>query len=72
MTLLLPLPPDWKADLTEIRRAVHRNPELSRLETGTAALVADRLRRWGADQINEQIGGTGVVGVIRGSVTARR
>jgi amidohydrolase len=62
----MPLPPDWKADLIEIRRAVHRNPELSRLETGTAAFVADRLRRWGADEIDEQIGGTGVVGVITG------
>jgi amidohydrolase len=57
---------EWRADLVDLRRQVHRNPELSHEETETAALVADRLRAWGIDEVYTGIGGTGIVGVING------
>ncbi len=43
---------------------LHRNPELSHQETGTAAKVADRLGRCGFE-VHEGVGGTGVVGILR-------
>src|SRR5689334_10375170 len=43
---------------------VHRNPELSFQETRTAGLVASRLTELGYE-VQEGIGGTGVVGVLR-------
>ena len=48
----------------EVYREVHRHPELSHQEHRTAALVADRLRAAGYE-VHEQVGGTGVVGVLR-------
>jgi amidohydrolase len=57
---------DWHADLTEIRRELHRNPELGYQEHFTSSLVATQLERYGVDEIHRGIGRTGVVGVIRG------
>jgi len=34
-------------EIVELRRAIHRRPELSGCETGTARLVHDTLRGWG-------------------------
>ncbi|SHN60245.1 hippurate hydrolase [Geodermatophilus obscurus] len=48
----------------ELYRDVHRHPELSHQETRTAGLVAGRLRGAGFE-VHEQVGGTGVVGVLR-------
>jgi hippurate hydrolase len=48
----------------ELYRDVHQHPELSHEETRTAALVAGRLRGAGFE-VHEQVGGTGVVGVLR-------
>jgi hippurate hydrolase len=45
-------------------RDVHEHPELSHQEERTAGLVAGRLRDAGFD-VSEQVGGTGVVGVLR-------
>jgi amidohydrolase len=48
----------------ELYRDVHQHPELSHQEQRTASRVADRLRA--ADyEVHENIGGTGVVGVLR-------
>jgi hippurate hydrolase len=52
--------------LTAIRRDLHAHPELGLEEHRTAALVAERLRAWGVDEVHTGIGRTGVVGVIRG------
>jgi hippurate hydrolase len=52
-------------ELGELYRDLHRNPELSRQETRTARVLADRLRDAGVDEVVEQVGGTGVVGVLR-------
>jgi amidohydrolase len=48
------------------RRDIHEHPELSGLETRTAALVADHLRSLGMD-VTTGVGGTGVVGVLKGA-----
>jgi len=47
------------------RRHIHAHPELSGQETRTAALVADHLRKLGIE-VRTGVGGTGVVGVLRG------
>ncbi|MFC9261873.1 M20 metallopeptidase family protein [Streptomyces hydrogenans] len=49
------------------RRHLHRHPELSNREEGTARLVADHLRSLGLDEVRTGIAGHGVVGVLRGS-----
>jgi len=59
----------WHADLTGIRRQLHRNPELGFEEHLTGALVARQLERYGVDEIHRGIGKTGLVAVIRGKHT---
>lgn len=54
-----------RAELTAIRRDIHAHPETSFEETRTSALVAEKLRGWGVE-VTEGVGGTGVVGTIRG------
>ena len=52
--------------LVETRRDIHRQPELGFRETRTAKLIADRLRALGFDEVREQVGVTGVIGVLKG------
>ncbi|MEY4758547.1 MAG: hypothetical protein RLZZ268_45, partial [Cyanobacteriota bacterium] len=47
-------------ELIQLRRHIHRHPELSGHEQQTAALEAGELRRWGW-QVREGVGRTGVV-----------
>lgn len=60
----------WHAEMTTIRREIHRRPELGFEEHATAELVARQLERYGVDEIHRGIGRTGVVGVIRGAAGA--
>ncbi len=60
------LPDAFVSDLVAIRRDIHANPELGYLETRTAALVAERLRSYGVDEVHTGIAKTGLVGVIKG------
>ena len=53
-----------RTDLVELRRTLHRRPELSEEEHGTAALLADLLERAGVD-VRTGVGGAGIVGRIR-------
>ena len=53
-------------DITAWRRDIHANPEILFETHRTAALVADKLREFGCDEVTTGIGRTGVVGVIRG------
>ena len=53
-------------DLTAIRRDIHAHPELGFEETRTAGIVAEKLRAYGVDEVHEGIGGTGVVGIVKG------
>jgi len=43
---------------------LHQHPELSSHETRTAALLAQRLRQLGYE-VTENVGGTGVVGIMK-------
>lgn len=52
------------------RRDIHEHPELSGFETRTAALVAEHLRGLGLE-VRTGIGGTGVVGILRGGRPGR-
>ena len=52
------------------RRDIHEHPELSGEERRTAALVAEHLRGLGME-VRTGIGGTGVVGVLRGGRPGR-
>ncbi len=56
---MLPQLAAWRQDL-------HAHPELRFACHRTAALVAERLRAFGCDEVVEGIAETGVVGVIRG------
>ena len=57
-------------EITAWRRDIHAHPELGFDTHRTAALVADKLRAFGVDEVVEGVGRTGVVGVIRGRSTA--
>jgi len=54
------------AEITEWRRDIHEHPETMYDTERTSALVADKLREFGCDEVVEGIGRTGVVGVIKG------
>lgn len=53
------------AEMTAWRRDLHAHPEFGFEEARTAALVAQKLREFGLDEVVEGIGGTGVVGTLR-------
>jgi hippurate hydrolase len=53
------------ATMTAWRRDFHQHPELAFEETRTSGLVAQRLRGFGLNPV-ENIGGTGVVAVVEG------
>ncbi|WP_173933819.1 amidohydrolase [Chelativorans sp. Marseille-P2723] len=50
--------------LVELRRDLHRHPEIGFKEVRTAGIVAQRLRKLGLE-VTEGVGGTGVVGTLR-------
>ena len=54
------------ADVTAWRRDIHEHPEVLFDTHRTSALVAEKLREFGCDEVTEGIGRTGVVGVIKG------
>lgn len=57
---------ELQAEVTEWRRDIHANPEILFDTHRTSALVAEKLREFGCDEVVEGIGRTGVVGVIKG------
>jgi hippurate hydrolase len=57
---------DLQPDIQAWRRDIHEHPELQYDVHRTAALVAERLREFGCDEVASGLGRTGVVGVIRG------
>ncbi len=57
---------DFHSEITEWRRHIHENPGLLYDVEHTASFVADKLRAFGADDVVEGIGRTGVVAVIKG------
>ena len=53
-------------EITAWRRDLHENPEILFETHRTSALVAEKLREFGCDDVVTGIGRTGVVGVIKG------
>ncbi len=53
-----------KQAMIDIRHDLHRNPELGFEEHRTAQKIASELKSYGM-QVHENIGGTGVVGILR-------
>lgn len=53
-------------EVIETRHHLHRNPELSGQETQTGALVAEKLRVFGLEDIRTGLAGHGVTGILRG------
>ena len=52
-------------ELTAIRRDFHAHPEIGFEEHRTSGVVADKLAQWGVE-VHRGIGGTGVVGLLKG------
>ena len=57
-------------EISAWRRDIHAHPELRFEEHRTAALVAQKLKEFGCDEVVTGFGGTGVVGVINGKSNA--
>ncbi|QOL80662.1 M20 aminoacylase family protein [Pseudooceanicola spongiae] len=57
---------ELQGEITKWRRDLHENPEILFETHRTSALVAEKLRAFGCDEVVTGIGRTGVVGVIRG------
>ena len=57
------------AEITEWRRDIHQHPEILFDTQRTSAMVADKLRSFGVDEVVTGIGRTGVVAVIKGKST---
>lgn len=58
---------ELRDDLVEWRRHLHMHPEPSMQEHETARFVVERLREMGIEEIQEGVGETGVVAILRGS-----
>ena len=56
----------WLPELTEWRRDFHAHPEIGYEEHRTSEIVATKLAEWGIE-VHRGLGGTGVVGVLRGN-----
>ena len=69
MTAIL-VPPALAEQVIALRRDFHRHPELGFQEHRTAGIIAERLGALGY-QVITGIGGTGVVGVLKGSKPGR-
>jgi len=66
----LDVPQELFASAVEMRRDLHRHPELGFAEHRTAGIVATHLRALGID-VHEGIATTGVIGVLRGARPGR-
>ncbi len=56
-------------EITEWRRDIHENPELLYDLPRTSALVEEKLKAFGCDEVVPGVGRSGVIGVIRGKST---
>ncbi len=61
----------WHHEIRQLRRDLHAHPELAYEEHRTSSLVAERLAQWGIT-VHRGLGGTGVVGEIRGRERGQR
>jgi hippurate hydrolase len=63
---ILPIIANSTDELTAIFKDLHAHPEIGFQEKRTAAIVAQKLRDYGVDEVHEGVGITGVVGLIKG------
>jgi hippurate hydrolase len=63
---------EFHAEMTDWRQDLHRHPEIGFEETRTSAVIADKLRAFGLDEVVTGIAKTGIVGVIRGQGASGR
>src|SRR5262249_2674634 len=63
---------EFHREMTEWRRDLHAHPELALQETRTSAVVQEKPRTFGVDEIIPGLARTGVVGVIRGHGVSTR
>ena len=57
---------ELQKEIAEWRHDIHQHPEILFETHRTSALVKDKLKEFGCDQVIDGIGKTGVVGVING------
>ena len=69
---ILPAIDQAKTELEAIFKDLHAHPEIGFTETRTAAVVAEKLRAYGVDEVHEGVGQTGVVALIRGKGDGNR
>ena len=62
---------EFHPEMTEWRHDLHAHPELSMLEFRTSAMVQEKLKAFGVDDIITGMATTGVVGVIRAGSSGR-
>ncbi|WP_370399886.1 M20 aminoacylase family protein [Sulfitobacter sp. JB4-11] len=69
---ILPTIAESKDELEAIFRDLHAHPEIGFTETRTSAIVADKLREYGVDEVHTGLGKTGVVALIKGKGQGNR
>lgn len=62
---------EMHAEITEWRHDIHQHPEILYETHRTSALVSEKLKEFGCDEVVTGIGRTGVVGVIKGKTDTK-
>ncbi len=58
---------ELESEIRTNRRWFHANPEISLMEYETSKKIAEYLRSYGIEEIHENVGGTGIIALIRGT-----
>ena len=69
---ILPIINEAEKELQHIYEDLHAHPELGFEEVRTSAIVAEKLREFGVDEVHTGLAKTGVVGIIRGKSQGNR
>ena len=69
---ILPIIDAAEKEMQDIYEDLHAHPELGFEEVRTSAIVAEKLREFGVDEVHTGLGKTGVVGIIKGKSQGNR
>ena len=69
---ILPIIDAAEKEMQDIYEDLHAHPELGFEEVRTSAIVAEKLREFGVDEVHTGLGKTGVVGIIQGKSQGNR
>ena len=69
---ILPVIAESKDEMLAIFRDLHAHPEIGFTEERTSAVVAEKLREYGVDEVHTGLGKTGVVALIHGKNRGNR